>query len=45
LGLAIATRFAAAGHPVIMLARSADRLTEFEQKIWAARRMSATNNR
>jgi NAD(P)-dependent dehydrogenase (short-subunit alcohol dehydrogenase family) len=36
LGLAIATRFAAAGHPVIMLARSADRLTEFEQKIAAA---------
>jgi NAD(P)-dependent dehydrogenase (short-subunit alcohol dehydrogenase family) len=36
LGLAIATRFATAGHPVVMLARSADRLTMFEQKIAAA---------
>jgi NAD(P)-dependent dehydrogenase (short-subunit alcohol dehydrogenase family) len=36
LGLAIATRFATAGHPVVMLARSADRLAGFEQKIAAA---------
>lgn len=36
LGLAISTRFAAAGHSVIMLARSAERLAKFEQKISAA---------
>jgi NAD(P)-dependent dehydrogenase (short-subunit alcohol dehydrogenase family) len=36
LGLAIATRFATAGHPVVMLARSADRLAVFEQKISTA---------
>ena len=36
LGLAIAMRLAIAGHPVIMLARSAERLKQFEQKIAAA---------
>lgn len=36
LGLALATRFAAAGHPIVMLARSAERLAAFEQKIAAA---------
>lgn len=36
LGLAISMRFAAAGHPVVMLARSAERLAAFEQKIAAA---------
>jgi NAD(P)-dependent dehydrogenase (short-subunit alcohol dehydrogenase family) len=36
LGLAVSARFAAAGHPVIMLARSAERLAAFEKTIAAA---------
>jgi NADP-dependent 3-hydroxy acid dehydrogenase YdfG len=50
-GLAIATRFTTGGHPVIMLARSADRLAEFEKRLprpaaWrtAASPMSVTNS-
>ena len=36
LGFALAARFAAAGHPVVMLARSAERLGVFAQKIAAS---------
>jgi NAD(P)-dependent dehydrogenase (short-subunit alcohol dehydrogenase family) len=36
LGLALSTRFATAGHPVVMLARTAERLAGFEQQITAA---------
>jgi NAD(P)-dependent dehydrogenase (short-subunit alcohol dehydrogenase family) len=35
LGLALSRRFAQAGHPVVMLARSAEKLTSFEREIAA----------
>src|ERR1700759_3574374 len=36
LGYAVSARFAAAGHPVVMLARSAEKLEQFARRIGEA---------